>query len=476
MSRRALALPLATWLSLAACTVGPDYERPPVDAPKGYKGATAEDVPSRPIDREWWKLFGDPALNSLEEKAIQANPDIQAALARVTEARAAARITSSQLYPTATLSPLAQHEHFSANSPRTGKAGGKTITLSDFQLPIDFGYEVDVWGKVRRSIESASAQTRATEDDYVVVLQGVQADLAQDYFSLRSLDSQQEILKRTVDLLRQQLALLETQFKAGLVGRITIVQQEAQLYSTMTLEVDVRRVRADTEHAIAILIGKPPSELTLPASPLNVNPPKVPAGLPAELLRHRPDVAEAERLLAGASAQIGVAVSQYYPDFRLTAQIGLESLDLRHLFEWQSRIWTIAATAATPLFTGGQIDATVAQAKGRYTELLANYRSRVLAAFRDVEDSLADLTLRAEASEAQAKAVSSSREYVALSETQFRQGLISYLQVTDSQRTLLTNELALAQLLNQRFLSTVLLVKALGAGWDEEAPPAIPGD
>jgi multidrug efflux system outer membrane protein len=169
-------------------------------------------------------------------------------------------------------------------------------------------------------------------------------------------------------------------------------------------------------------------------------------------------------------------VSQYYPDFRLTAQLGLESLDVRHLFEWQSRIWTLAATAATPLFTGGQIDATVAQAKGKYTELLGNYRSRVLAAFRDVEDALADLTLRAEASEAQTKAVSSSREYVALSETQYRQGLISYLQVTDSQRTLLANELALAQLLNLRFVSTVILIRALGAGWDAESPPPLPLD
>jgi multidrug efflux system outer membrane protein len=459
---------------LASCSVGPDYVGPAVEAPPGYKSATAQDAGSPALDRRWWRIFGDATLNSLEEAAVAANQDLKAALARVEQARAAVRIVGSQQYPSATFDPLAQRFRTSANGTRGSGAGGKSVTTNDFQLPIDFSYEVDVWGRVRRSVEASVAQAQASEDDFIVALQSVEADVAQDYFTLRSLDAQAEILKRTVEIYQRQLSLLGTQFRAGLVGRITVVQQETQLYSTSTLEIDVRRQRADVEHALALLTGRPPSELNLAQAPLDLQPPQVPAGLPSELLRRRPDVAQAERMLAAASAQIGVAVAQYYPDLRLSGQVGLESVDLRHLFDWQSRIWSLAASALTPLFLGGQLDASLDQARARHREALAVYQSRVLSAFRDVEDSLTDLHLRAEATEAQAKAVAAAREYVTLSETQFKQGIVSYLQVTDAQRSLLVNELAAAQLQNQRLNSSVLLIKALGAGWDSEAPSELP--
>jgi multidrug efflux system outer membrane protein len=455
-------------LTLLSCSVGPDYEPPPVHTPSAYKSATAEESTSSAIDRQWWKVFGDATLNALEQSVLEANQDLKAALARVEEARAAARIAGSQQYPTVTFDPLAQRFRTSAHGPR----GGKSVTVNDFQLPIDFSYEVDVWGRVRRTVEASEAQAQATEDDLIVVLQSLQAELAQDYFTLRSLDAQQDILKRTVEVYRRQLSLLETQFRAGLVGRTTVVQQETQLYFTATQEIEVRRQRSDVEHAIAVLIGRPPSEVTLAAAPLDLSPPKVPAGVPSELLRRRPDVAEAERQLAVASAQIGIATAQFYPDLRLTGQVGLESTDLSHLFNWQSRIWTLAASAFTTLFAGGQLEATRDQAKARYEEALAFYQGRVLSAFRDVEDALTDLHLRAEATESQAKAVASAREYVTLSETQFKQGLVSYLQVTDAQRTLLVNELSAAQLLNERLNSSVLLIKALGAGWEVPANAA----
>lgn len=471
MKSPASRMALVLWLAAASCTVGPDYERPPVETPGGYKSATPQEKASPSIDRRWWRMFGDATLNKLEEDAAAVNQDVKAALARVFEARAAARISGSALYPSVTFNPAAQRSRTSANS---AKAFGGASTTNDFQLPVDFSYELDVWGKVRRTIESSEEQARASEDDLDVVRQSVQSDLAQDYFTLRSLDAQSEILRKTVELYRQQLTLLETQFRAGLVGRITVVQQETQLYSTITQEVDVRRQRADLEHAIAVLTGRPPAEFTLAAAPLDLTPPQLPAGLPSELLRRRPDVAEAERLLASATAQVGVAVAQFYPDLRLTGQAGLDSGDLRHLFEWQSRIWTLAASAVMPLFTGGQLDATLEQAKAKVEESVAIYRGRVLSAFRDVEDALTDLHLRAEASEAQARAVASAREYVTLSESQFKQGLVNYLQVTDAQRTLLANDLSAAQLLNARFVASVQLIKALGAGWDSEAPPDPP--
>jgi multidrug efflux system outer membrane protein len=453
-------------LAAASCTLGPDYVRPPDEAAAAYKSATAEDAVTPQIDLRWWTLFGDSRLGELEEEAARANPDLGAAIARITEARAAARITDGAFYPSVTANPLAQRTRTSSNSIK-----GTGQTFNDFQLPLDFGYELDTWGKIRRTSEAAHAQEKASEDDAEVVLQSIQAEVAENYFTMRSLDAQAEILRKTVDVYREQLSLLETQFRAGLVGRITVVQQEAQLYSTMTQEIDVRRTRADAEHALAILLGRAPADFSFPAAPLDLAPPKVPAGIPSWLLRRRPDVSEAERLLASSSAQIGVAVAQLYPDLRLTGVLGLESSDLRHLIEWQSRIWTLAAGAAIPLFVGGQLEAGVDLAKAKYVEALANYRSHVLSAFRDVEDALTDLHLRAEAAEAQSKAVASSREYLTLSEVQFRQGLVNYLTVTDAQRTLLTNELSGAQLLNARLVSTVQLIKALGAGWEENAPP-----
>jgi multidrug efflux system outer membrane protein len=471
MTRFARRSACALCCALLSCSVGPDYRRPERQAPPAYKSATPEEAASPSIDRRWWTLFGDTTLNQLEDGAIEANQDVRAALARLSQARAAARIAGSQRFPTVTFDPLAQRFRTSANG--VGARAG-SVTTNEFLLPLDFSYEVDIWGRVRRSLESVEAQAQASEADVHVVLQAVAADLAQNYFTLRSLDAQADVLKRTVEVYRRQLSLLETQFRAGLVGRTTVVQQEAQLYFTATQEVEIRRQRADVEHALAVLLGRVPAEFALAPSPLDLLPPKVPAGLPSELLRRRPDVAEAERLLAASSAQIGVAAAQFYPDIRLSGRAGLDSVDLRHLFEWQSRVWSIAASAVMTIFAGGALEAGLEQAKGRYQEALAVYHGRVLAAFRDVEDALTDLHLRAEATDAQSKAVAAAKEYVTLSETQFNQGLISYLQVTDAQRTLLVNELSAAQLLNQRLISSVLLIKALGAGWDSQAPPEPP--
>jgi multidrug efflux system outer membrane protein len=392
----------------------------------------------------------------------------------VMEARAAARIAQGAYYPMISTNPLVDRTHSSANGPRAG-AGGTSTQTTDIQIPFDLSYEVDIWGRVRRSVEASTAQAQATAYDFEVVLQTLQADVAQSYFTIRSLDSQIQVLSRTVDLYRRQQSLYETQFRAGLVSRIIVVQTETQLYSAMTQETELRRQRADQEHALAILLGRPPSELTLAPHPLeDLRPPVIPAGLPADLLRKRPDVAEAERMLAAASAQIGVATAQFYPDLRLTGATGFESTSLQNLLNWESVFWSIGASALVPIFQGGQLSANLDQAKARYDEMLATYHSRVLGAFRDVEDALTDLHLRADASEAQTKSLESAREYVRLATIQYQRGLVSYLLVVDAQRTQLANELVAVQLLNQRMVSTVLLIKALGAGWDLETPSPIP--
>jgi multidrug efflux system outer membrane protein len=473
MPRSTRPLLLAVLLGAAACNVGPDYERPKLTVPDGFKSAAPDEAGAHGLKQDWWTLFNDPELTALEEAAVRENQDLKAAVARVDQARAGLKNSKSALYPALDFNPSINRLRTSEN---TATARGSTITFTDIRVPFDVSYEVDLWGKIRRGIEAAEGQAKASADDLGVVLHTMESDIASNYFQIRSLDLQVRILNRTVASYQRQLDLLNTQLKAGLVGRISVVQAEALLYSTQSQQADTRRQRSDLEHALATLLGKAPTEFSLPVKALDlaVKPPKIPAGLPAELLRRRPDVAEAEQNLAIASAQIGVAVSQYYPDLQLTGTAGWESLDFQHIPNWQSRIWSIGASVFQPLFQGGRIDASVEQARARYTELLAVYRNQVLIAYRDVEDALTDLHLRSDAAQSLSQAVDSSREYVKLSETQFQQGLISYLQVIDAERTLLGNELSAAQLASLRLVSAVQLIKALGAGWEEGVPPPMP--
>jgi multidrug efflux system outer membrane protein len=477
---------LATLLCtvLTSCTVGPNYQRPDLKVPTGFASATTRPTTQPALGRDWWKLFGDPTLTKLEEDAVKANTDLQAAVARVAQARAAARVTQSQFYPVVTLDPSIQRSRSSGtlnnSSGQSITSNGTTVSRSSSssartttvaRIPFDVSYEVDVWGRVRRSVEASVAQVRANEDDYQVVLQTLQADVAQNYFTLRSLDAQAKILERNVESYRRQIELTETQHQAGLVGQTDVLQAQTLLNSTVAQQIDIRRQRADTEHALAILLGRPPSEVTVLNQPLDLVPPQVPAGLPAELLRRRPDVLLAEQNLVAANAQIGVATAAFYPTFRLTGSAGFESIDLAHALDWESRVWSIGPSVSFPIFNGGQLQANLDQTRARYEELSATYRGSVLTAYRDVEDSLTDLHLRADAAHAQNQAVQYAREYLRLSEVQYRGGLATYLQVIDAERTLLTNELTAAQILEQRMISTVLLIKSMGGGWDVDAPP-----
>jgi multidrug efflux system outer membrane protein len=471
-----------------SCTVGPNYARPDQAMPATFKSPATQAATGQ-LGRDWWKLFNDPTLDQLITDARAANTTVRAAAARVAEARAAARVTRSDFFPVVTLDPSLQRARTPINS--SGVSGG-LITLPDgtvvsggggsggsrnarttttVRIPFDLTYEIDVWGRVRRSYESSLATARASALDFEVVLQTLEADVAQTYFNIRFLDLQTRILVDTVESYRRQLDLTYKQYRAGLVGQTDVAQAESQLNSTITQEIDIRRQRIDSEHALATLLGRPVSEVSVAVMPLDIAPPGVPGGLPSELLRRRPDVAEAEQNLVAANANVGVALANFYPTFRLTGAAGFESFDVPHALDWQQRAWSIGPSVSAPIFEGGRLKASLAQARARYDELAATYRGAVLSAIQDVEDSLTDLRLRADAARAQALAVRSSREYLRLAEMQYQQGIVSYLTVIDAQRTLLTNELAAAQILNQRLASTVLLIKSMGGGWEPAPQP-----
>ncbi len=469
-------------LALAGCEVGPDYQRPKQDMGLDYKSAATQPStqpatqPARAaLGRDWWKLFGDPELDNLEATALQGNPDIKAAMERIIEARALARITKSQFYPTLTFDPSVTRSRSITNRLN---GPGPAITENLFLLPVDASYEVDIWGQIRREYEGTLALAQASADDYEVVLQMMETTIAIDYFNIRSLDSQYETVNRNVEDYRKQVGLLETQFRAGLVLRLDVLQAQAQLDSTVPLALDIQRQRADTEHALAILLGALPKDVNVSTKPLDLVPPAIPMELPAQLLRRRPDVAEAEQNLVNANAQVGVAVGAFYPQLNLLGSAGFESLNIQHVLDWSNTFWSIGPSLTIPIFEGGRLKAGLEENKARFRELAMTYRSTVLGAVRDVEVSLTDLNRFGGEVSAQDRAVRSSDEYLRLSEVQYRQGLINYLTVIDAERTVLTNQLTAEQLANSRLAAAVSLTGALGGGWDaqskEAAQPAVP--
>ena len=357
----------------------------------------------------------------------------------------------------------------------TGGAGNTTnnggIELggssTSFRVPFDISYEVDIWGKLQRSYESAQSQFAALVIDVEVVRQTLLADLVQNYFALRSLDAQQVVLVKNLSLYEEEAGLTQQRYDAGLIGASDVLQAQVQLETTRVQESDTTRQRNDREHAIAILLGRAPADFALAAEPLTeMEPPHVPAGLPSDLLRRRPDVGVAEQNLVSASAEIGVAQANLYPSISLTGSAGFEGDSVSNLLDWRSAFWSFGPNVSMPIFNGGQLKAEVEQARARYAELEANYRDLVLESFRSVEDSLTDLHTRADQASFRRRALEAAREYARLARLEYDAGSADYLEVVHAEQTLLTNELAEIELMNDRFASTVLLIKALGGGWD----------
>jgi outer membrane protein, multidrug efflux system len=465
---------LATLSSLSllagGCMVGPNYVRPAVEQPTGFKSQPA-DAAGPPIAEDWWHLYAEPELARLITSAQVSNQTLRQAVARVDEARALARVAGSYLYPTVSLDPSYSRTRYSANraSTITGKQVVRGVDVSNWTIPLDLSYEIDVWGRVRRSLEASRATAAATADDVGVVRLTVETDVAQYYYTIRALDAQIQILKDTVTAYEEQVRLLSVQLRTGLVSGIVVSQAQAQLKATQAQLSNTERARADTEHALAILCGRPAPSFTVASNPLQeVSPPVVPAGLPAQLLTRRPDVAEAEKNVLAANAQIGVATAEFYPRFMLTASAGFNSLNAEMLFSWQSRVAQILPSISIPLFQGGRLRANLEATKARYRQTVAVYVEQVLVAYGDVEDALTDLHSFGDQVASLRDAVAESRNYLRLAQVQYRQGLVDYLLVIDAERTLLANQLSLAQAVNFQMSASIHLIKALGGGW---SPP-----
>ena len=450
-----------------ACMVGPDYMRPSVEEPARFKSQAISEI-GPPIPEEWWRLYRERDLDRLIATASESNQTLRQAVARVDEARALARVAGSYLYPTISNDPSFRRQRYSANreSTITGKKVLQGATVTDWLIPFDLTYEIDVWGRVRRSVESARAQAKASADDADAVRLIVETDVTRFYYTLRSLDAQAQILARTVAAYREQVRLLSVQLRTGLAGPIVVSQAQAQLQATLALHRDVLRARADQEHALAILCGRPAPSFAVAVNPLGeVSPPAVPPGLPAQLLARRPDVARAEQNLVAANAQVGVATAEFYPRFMLTSSAGFESANIATLFNWQSRVASILPSVSIPIFQGGRLRANLDATQARYRQAVAAYTNQILIAYGDVEDALTDLHALTDIVGSLREAASASHDYLRFAQAQYKYGLVDYLIVIDAERTLLANELSLALSVNLQIGASIQLIKALGGGW-----------
>lgn len=474
--KRAMAgVGLASVLSIGGCAVGPKYNRPAVQVPPAYKEA-GDWKPAQPNDQNlggaWWEIFQDSQLNGLEDQINVSNQNLKAAEAQYTQARALLRYDRASYYPSIFGGASATRNRISNNRPPSLNTDG--VTYSDFQIPLELSYEVDVWGRVRKTVESQRSQAQASAADLATVNLSLHAQLALFYFQARSLDAQEQLLNSTVTEYEQAFQLTESRFKGGLASEVEVQQASTQLETTRAQAIDVGVLRAQNEHAIATLIGKPASSFHLSPLPLTSPPPSIPLELPSELLERRPDIAAAERRMAAANAQIGVAKAAYYPNISLGAAGGFESGVITTLLSGPSIFWSAGASAIAPIFDGGRRRANADQAIAAYDQTVANYRETVLGGFQQVEDNLAALRILEKEADTQQRAVLASQKYLELSLTRYRGGITSYLEVTTAQSAALTDEVTAVNILGRRMTSAVLLIQALGGGWDRSELPQRP--
>ncbi len=459
---------------LAGCNFAPDYHRPEIATSESFKEANGQEWRSaQPADAlvrgNWWSVFNDPDLDALEAKVADANQDLKAAVARYDQAKAASAIARSQYYPTVSANGTPTRQQLS-----TTIANPRPVSVyNDYLVNLDFSYEVDLWGRVRNMVANAEATEQASAGDLASLDLSTHAELASDYYTLRGDDAQQAVLDRTVAAFQKAYDLTVNRHNGGAVAEADVDQSETQLESAKTQAADVRLRRSQLEHAIAILIGVPPAELSIPSKPLAmVSPPIVGPGLPSALLERRPDVAAAERRANAANANIGVARAAFFPQLNLNVIGGFESATGAQLFSTASKLWTLGAMASAPLFDGGQRNAVTDQAIAQYDEAAANYRQSVLDAFRDVEDNLAALHQLQSEGDSQARAVAAAERAVNQAQLRYTGGLVTYLEVATTQSTALQNELSAADIAARRMTASVALIKALGGGWRTSDLPA----
>jgi NodT family efflux transporter outer membrane factor (OMF) lipoprotein len=420
----------------------------------------------------WWEIFQDPQLNALEAQVNVSNQNLKAAAAQYTQARALLRYNRAAYFPTITGGATATRNRISNHRPASVVANG--ITYNDFQIPLELSYEIDVWGRVRRTVESYREQAQASAADLATVNLSMHAQLALDYFQARTLDAEEQLLNSTVTQYEQALALIQSRFSGGIASDLEVQQAETQLETTRAQAIDVAVARAQYEHAVAVLIGKPPADFSLAALPLTASPPPIPAGLPSELLERRPDIAAAERRMASANAQIGVAKAAYYPTISLGATGGFESGVITTLISGPSILWSAGGSAVMPLFDAGRRRANEDQAIAAYDQAVANYRETVLTGFQQVEDNIAALRILEHEAQVQDKAVVAAQKYLELAITRYKGGVTSYLEVTTAQSAALSDELTAVNILGRRMVDAVTLVQALGGGWNSSELPQRP--
>ena len=456
---------------------GPKYTKPEVTVPANWQ-TPAPWQPAAPKDSipkgSWWTLFNDPELNQYEDRAMANNQTLKAAVSRLAEARSFARITAADLYPQLNAGASAERVRISGNRPLDGATVPlRTDTENVFQIPFDLNYEIDLFGRVRNAVAAANAQYQASAADLENVRLSVSAELAGDFFQLRELDAEMEVVRRAIDFEQKGMDIVQNRHTGGAASGLDVAQQQTVLDSTMAQLSLLQQQRDQFQHAIAALQGLPAASFTAPVRALAVEPPPVPLMLPSEILQRRPDIAENERTVSAANARMGVARAAFYPNITLSGGAGALSRSIGQLLNFSSTFWSLGVSAFEPVFNGGRNRATLENARATYDEDVANYRESALVAFQQVEDALSGLNALAAASQAQSRAVEDADRALNLANARYSGGLVTYLDVITAQEQLLTSQRLATQILGQRLTTDVLLVKALGGGWDSSSLSAI---
>ena len=467
---------------VTGCMVGPKYRAPAVPTPPAFKENSADAfketadwhvaTPEDAIPRgAWWTVFRDPGLDALEPQVETANQTLAAADANLRLARANIRVRNSDRFPRFGIAPSIGGERVSANRPYFN-SGNANSGVADLLLPLQLNYEVDLWGRVRRGVTAAKEASQATAADRQTALLSLQTELAFDYFALRAADAEQKLLNDTVSQYQDAYRVTNNRFVGGVAPKSDVTQAVTQLQAAKVQASDVAARRAQFEHAIAILIGQPPSALTLPAAPLDITPPNIPAGIPSQLLERRPDIAASERRTAAANEQIGIARAAFFPSLALSGSAGFESTSIASLFNPSSFVFALGPTLGQTFFDGGRRRGFSEEAIAGYDRTVAEYRETVLVAYQQVEDSLVSLRVLSQEAEQQRQATAAARESQRIFNNRYVGGVDTYLQVITAQTTALNSERNDIDILRRRMESTVLLIKALGGGWDRAQLPS----
>ncbi len=474
MRRTALKSVGAAAILVSACTVGPDYRRPDAPVPAQYK-ETGWKVgePLDAIDRgAWWSVYKDPLLDDLQKQIDISNQNLKAAAAAFEQAEWIVAQARAGFFPTVDLNASAQRSRTGGSSSSSTGAGRSGFTSSSFSTSASANWVPDLWGKIRRTVEGDVASAQANAGDLASARLSAQGALASDYLQLRMADELKRLLDAAASYYAESLRITRNQYNSGTADQSAVSQAEAQLESTQAQAIAVGVTRAQLEHAIAVLVGKPPAEFSIPPTEAMIAVPVIPAEVPSALLERRPDIAASERQMASANAQIGVAVAAFYPDITLSGDSGTSALTLNHLLATSSRFWSFGSTLVQTIFDAGARNAQVEQARAVFDQDVANYRQTVLTAFQQVEDQLATLRILAQQAEVQDKAVAAAFEAARIINNQYLAGTVAYTSVIVADQTALTNAETAINIRQSRLVASAALIQALGGGWDAMQLPS----